>query len=212
MGAGKTSESTHERLLDAAGKAFADKGYRAATVREICGLAGANVAAVNYHFGSKRKLYAEVLSSIFRYAMGRYPPDLGQDEATTPAERLYAFVRAFLLRLLDPEKPAWHRRLLAREMREPSPMMRGVIEKRIRRSHELLHEILTELLGARATPCHMELCVASITAQCLFYQRRRHMVWRALRHVKVSPEGVEALARHITEFSLYGVMGGEDRR
>ena len=44
---------TRGRLLDAAGAIFADKGFRDATTAEICRRAKANIAAVNYHFGSK---------------------------------------------------------------------------------------------------------------------------------------------------------------
>ena len=47
-----------DRLLKAATEVFAEKGYRDATVAEICRRAESNVAAVNYHFGSKGALYA----------------------------------------------------------------------------------------------------------------------------------------------------------
>ena len=205
MGADKTGDSTPGRLLDAAGRTFADQGYRAATVRQICKRAGVSVATINYHFGSKRKLYAEVLSAIFHYAMSKYPPDLGQDKANTPEEKLHAFVRSFLLRRLDPGRPAWHRRLLRREMVDPSAAKRAAIEKAIREARVLLRGILAELLGRGAEAEHVDTCAASIVGQCLYYQHGRPVVCRELRPATVSPEGIDKLARHITEFSLGGL-------
>jgi AcrR family transcriptional regulator len=48
---------TRGRLLDAARAIFADKGFRDATTAEICRRAKATIAAVNYHFGGKERLY-----------------------------------------------------------------------------------------------------------------------------------------------------------
>jgi AcrR family transcriptional regulator len=53
--------TTRERLLHSATRLFADNGYRGASVRDICNLAGANPGAVSYHFGGKRQLYRAVL-------------------------------------------------------------------------------------------------------------------------------------------------------
>lgn len=58
----KLSEAK-QRILDAAAEAFALKGFEATTIREITDAAGANVAAVNYHFGSKANLLRAVLAS-----------------------------------------------------------------------------------------------------------------------------------------------------
>src|ERR1700738_3121880 len=54
-------DDTRRRILQAAGPIFAEQGFHAATIKQITDAAKANVAAVNYHFGSKRKLYLEVL-------------------------------------------------------------------------------------------------------------------------------------------------------
>ena len=60
---GKTA--TRTAILDAAKRLFAAKGFGAATVRDICTEAGANIALVSRYFGSKRGLYAEVCRSLF---------------------------------------------------------------------------------------------------------------------------------------------------
>src|SRR5262245_12590039 len=102
-----TISATRQRLLDAAGEVFAEHGYRAATVRDICERAGANVAAVNYHFGDKDRLYEAVVRFAHDCALAEYPPQLGVEEGAAPEVRLLAFVRSLLLRVLDQGRPAW---------------------------------------------------------------------------------------------------------
>ena len=54
-------DETRQRILESAGKCFAAKGFASTTVREVCAAAGVNVAAINYHFGDKRRLYVEAV-------------------------------------------------------------------------------------------------------------------------------------------------------
>jgi len=53
--------STRQSVLDAAVSEFWEHGYRGASVRDICRRAGASSNAITYHFGSKEKLYQEIL-------------------------------------------------------------------------------------------------------------------------------------------------------
>jgi AcrR family transcriptional regulator len=54
--------STKTKILDAAEVLFADKGFNGTSLREITGQAEVNLAAVNYHFGSKKELIKAVMS------------------------------------------------------------------------------------------------------------------------------------------------------
>lgn len=60
--AGETKVSTKQRLIEAAETLFADEGFEKVSVRDITQMANANVAAVNYHFGSREGLVEIVMS------------------------------------------------------------------------------------------------------------------------------------------------------
>ncbi|MBW2549108.1 MAG: TetR/AcrR family transcriptional regulator, partial [Deltaproteobacteria bacterium] len=57
-------KDTKKIILVAATEAFAELGYTAASVREICGRVGASPNAINYHFGSKAELYREIVEGF----------------------------------------------------------------------------------------------------------------------------------------------------
>src|SRR4051794_5761527 len=93
------AEETRERLLDAAGAVFAEKGFKAATVRDICHKVGVNLAAVNYHFRDKENLYVEAVKLAHcnrAFNPPAWPP------GTPPADKLRHFVKQMLTTLLDP--------------------------------------------------------------------------------------------------------------
>ena len=64
-------EQQRREAIRSAAAVFADKGYHAATVRDICLAAGANVASVNYHFGDKESLVHAVLDKHSEGIEGR---------------------------------------------------------------------------------------------------------------------------------------------
>ena len=54
--------ATKDRILDAAESLFMEHGFEATSLRAITAAAGVNLAAVNYHFGSKEELFQAVLT------------------------------------------------------------------------------------------------------------------------------------------------------
>jgi len=202
---GNPDTDTRTRLLEIAGEVFAEQGFRSATIRDICSRAGANVAAVNYHFGDKEALYRDVLEHAHATALGRYPPDLGTTPTSSAEDRLRAFVRAFVLRLLDDGVPAWLGKLMAREMVEPTGALDELVEKSLRPMFRRLVGIVGELAGPGADPAGVRLCAQSVVGQCIFY-RHAHECLRRLGEDAESGRGkAEAIADHVARFSLAAI-------
>jgi AcrR family transcriptional regulator len=196
-------DETRRQLLEAAGEVFAEVGFRDATVREICRRAGANIAAVNYHFGDKETLYAEVLRYAHSKALGKYPPLLGVPAAAPPEKKLRAFVLSFLLRIFDKGRAAWHGKLMSREMIEPTAALDSLVEERMRPMADQLRAIVGEILGRPPSDERVRLCSMSVVSQCVFYHHCRHVVSRLFpKHLPQGTLDIERLADHITAFSL----------
>jgi AcrR family transcriptional regulator len=199
------SEETCQRLLDAAGEVFSERGFHGATIREICRRAGANIAAVNYHFGDKRQLYQEALRHAHRYAKAEYPSEPHGNGEVSPEQRLASFVAFFLRKILDEGRPAWHGKLLVREMSEPTEALDKLVEEEIRPQHEHMEALVSELLGPGATVQQADLCVWSILGQCLFYRLSQPVVVRLHPEHSYNPDEITRLAEHITRFSICAI-------
>jgi TetR/AcrR family transcriptional regulator, regulator of cefoperazone and chloramphenicol sensitivity len=205
-GAG-TEDGTRERLLEAAGEEFAEHGYRMATIREICRRAKVNIAAVNYHFRDKEGLYAEVLKYAHRHALETYPPSPPSGETLMPEQRLRIFVHSLVKRTLDRGRPAWHGKLMAREIVEPTRALEDLVGQSIRPMHDLLLGIVRELAGPEIPETRLRLCVTSVVGQCLHFYLARPVILHLDPFFKYEEEQIEALANHVTDFSIAAIKG-----
>ena len=212
MGSKPAKETvTRRHLLDAAGEVFAAKGFRDATIREICQKAGANIAAVNYHFGDKDALYTAVLSHLSEIARERFPITLDLPPEATAQQRLHAFVRSFLWRVLSSDLAARHGRLMAREMVDPTRALDVLVAERIRPEAEALRSIVAELVGPEADPELVRMTGLSVVGQILFYSHCSPVLSRLFRDAVFDVTRLERLADHITAFSLSAIEGMSGR-
>jgi AcrR family transcriptional regulator len=196
---------TRARLLEAAGEIFAERGFRSATIRDICRKADANVAAVHYHFGDKEELYAEVLKHWSGIALQKYPPHLGLPDDAPVERRLHAFIRSALFRMHDKGRPAWHGKVMAREMVEPTSALEDLTRDVIRPLYARLVALVREIHGGRPGPEQLRLCVNSILGQIMFYQHARAFICRLTPEQKFETEDIERIADHVTRFSLLAI-------
>src|SRR5262245_30492453 len=158
MDAKHETDDARIRLLEAAEDVFAEKGYEAATTREICQRAGVkNVGAVNYYFQGKERLYAEAVKYAMRTCCHGAPfPDW--PPGTPPARKLRDFIRTVMARMLEIPKEA-SMTLMTREMTRltPSTITIEAVEENMRPMAEVLVGILRELLPD--VPCERQVLV-----------------------------------------------------
>lgn len=118
---------TEEKIIECAGQLIAEKGFASVTSKEICRAAGVNLAAVNYHFGSRDGLYLAVLENVQQYLVGLqqlidlYESDLVPRQKM---EKLIDFLAGNAFR-----KNEWQISVWVREVMNPSPMLEKIFQK-----------------------------------------------------------------------------------
>jgi AcrR family transcriptional regulator len=197
----RASDPTREKLLEVAEQVFADRGYQAATIREICVRAGANVAAVNYHFGDKLGLYTEVLQQSVRAA--QLDAVRNAFEKTAPPEEiLRAVIRARLRALCSGDLPARRFRILTHEMAQPSPAFQHFVNEVGRPLFKRLLELVGGMIGLSPDDEKTRLCAVSVIGQIFAYVSPVPFLSAVWPELKMTEEQVERIADHIAEFSI----------
>ncbi|HKV42826.1 MAG TPA: CerR family C-terminal domain-containing protein [Blastocatellia bacterium] len=204
-------DDAHGRLVTAALKLFAERGLEGVSVRELAQEAGVNLAAVNYHFGSKENLYVEALRFKLRSLRDLDPHFDAVDQAEradTPQSARQAireFIKDYMETLVNVDKRDKFILLMVREMMEPTVAIDMVVGEfiapRFRALEILIERVRPDLAG---TP-EASLCAMSIAGQCLYYRFANSVVLRLLKRKKMSPEFLNQVAGHIAEFSLRGL-------
>ncbi len=207
----KALPDTRRRLLAAASELFAERGFHGTKMRDIAAGAGVNLAAGNYHYGSKKALYLEVLRAQFAETRAM----LKRRGAVTSARKLdqlsdgavSALLRTradVMLDLLLGPPAGVQGTLMVREMTDPSEALPVIVEEFIRPMKQEIEEIVARLapgLSARA----VERCAFSVVAQALFYRFTMPATLK-MWGLREYPRGLSRqLAAHITEFSLGGL-------
>ena len=197
---------TKERLLKAAREVFAERGVKEATVRDICARARANVAAVNYYFGGKDRLFMAVLADYLHTAQEKYPTHMGLAPDAPALDRLKAYILSLLLKLASDGDPLYERlgQLFTAEMIEPSEHFGAVADRYLMPQHLVLLGIVGELMpGADDRTVH--LCAAGVLGHCVLFDNFKQLIRRMCPEMALESLGVNLLADFIYEYSLAGI-------
>ena len=193
-----------EKLIEAAGKVFAEVGFDGATVRQICSRAGIDVNAVDEHFGDKLGLYTEVLKSSIMAQQGPAHA-MSAAHASDPRSALQGLICEWFERAREGGRPDWFAPIMAREMAKPTPALDRVAEtmgSNYLRFRSLVGEVIERGPDHPAT----RMCVHSVVGQVLHYMQSRAMLARLWPNLNLdNQEQRHAIADHIVTFSLAGM-------
>lgn len=199
------NQKTKDRLLSAACEVFAEKGFRDATVAEICEKADANIAAINYHFGDKEKLYDNVWRHAFALTSETYPLEGRLSKDPTLKDYLHSYASAILHRIFSDDATGLFAKLLHREMASPTLALDRIAEEALLPQSQYLKEVIQTVLGKEVDEHLLRRCKHSIIGQCAFYNFSRPLRKRVMGKNNMTEEEIEKLAQHIATFSLGGL-------
>ena len=193
------------------GRVFAEKGYSAASTREICAAAGLNVAAIHYHFGGKDGLYRAVLvvpiASIASQLMGFDAPGLSL------AQSLQRLLGVFVGEDGGPAALAQDgMRLYLREMIEPTPLFAQAVGQHIGPVHEAIARLLARHIGVAAPDDDVHRLVFGLIAMAHDYCMSREFMNAVAPRLLAGPDALARARERLVDWGVALVVHERERR
>lgn len=199
-------EGIKRDLIVAAGELFADKGVEGTSVRAIAKRCGGNIAAINYHFGSKENLYTEVL----RYAMTEtrcsVAQELLKDDTwfTAPAKKAAAvrmIVKEYFLQYFSTKRPSWLGRVLILSMVYPTASMEVATRQMKTPENEALMKVFQRCKPGLPTE-QAQFFALSLVGQIAFYVLAKAGILAALGKTTYDEAFLNKAEKHIGDLIL----------
>lgn len=204
-------ETTRDRILNTASEVFCKKGFENTTIRDICTEAEANVAAVNYHFGDKQKLYYAVLTKWMHEFVDNDKMIKEMESVSTPEEKLRVFIRTDFSNLCtynDPTGMHLNRmRMLLREItvEDHDP---AIFECHQGLEEKILHPIIRDIVGPLKDEKALEqayFVATSISTQ--YFIMLVHQPDTGLK----TEEDLEYMTDYVTQFVIGGLKAIKEK-
>ncbi|MGA1825597.1 MAG: CerR family C-terminal domain-containing protein [bacterium] len=202
----KEPSETKLSLILAAGELFAELGLEGVGIRTIAKKAGVNIAAVNYHFGSKEHLYTETLKYAALHGGGIHPISLSKDgeDIQGPAEiaeSLYTYIKEKFVSLFASGQSSWYSKLIIRSLLEPTPSLQSTVDQIFLPTMESLITII-QRADPNMTKEKARLWAFSIEGEIAFYGICKVPILLILRKKEYDNEFIDAAADHVARSSL----------
>ncbi|MBK1878838.1 TetR/AcrR family transcriptional regulator [Pelagicoccus mobilis] len=196
-----TRATTRQKILSAAIESFAQNGYAGTTASQICKRANANIAAVNYHFGSKDALFEQAIAEAFSIAERTYP--LEDESCETPEAQLRYFMSSVIRRVFDDGPAGRIDQIVCHELNRPSGPNPLVLQEIQKRQGQRVRKILGKLLDTRSEKL-LNQAHANIAALCFFVKVAKPLQKRIFPEPP-TPSQLDHYIHGQIEFALAGL-------
>ena len=208
MSPNNKDNSTRDRLLKVAEELFAQKGYDAVSVREITTAARCNLAAVNYHFGTKQSLYLQMFRerwlSMAQRLLDCFEENLARHGESSPGPVIRSLAEAFIKGPFTDEERLYHFQLMTRELIKPSEGFDLVVNEVVRLFFERLGQRLSAIFADTTDAECIILNMLCIIAMINYFNVARTPVSRITGRAYDEPFK-DHLVQHIVTFCLSGL-------
>jgi AcrR family transcriptional regulator len=201
-------KDVRNRLLDAAEKLFSERGFADTSVRDITAEANCNVAAVNYHFGSKERLYTDVWRNhllLLRDNQIASIEKVMSDNQGTPRleDLLKSFAEAFIGPFVDESRSSRLLKLMVREMLDKHLPQNMFVEEMINPTLDAMQKALLKICPG-IDESQTTLIVFSIVGQ-LIHAVRIRTLFRHNDNLSLPIFDLAEMVDHIIKFSAAGI-------
>jgi len=203
----RPSEVTRERIMKAAERLFAERGYDGTSIRAIVAKARVNQAAINYHFDGKDGLYREVLRTAFRGMTEHQLAHAAEAKAMSREEALGEFIRRQLRPLLARDEHSRYQRIFNWETVRPTAVFRTLVSEEAAPFMGLAADLVRRFLPDAD---HRTTVVAAIwlIGQCGVFLRNRDQLAAPPICLVLDDEAVDWIARTISGWVVAGLGDG----
>jgi AcrR family transcriptional regulator len=200
----RPSDVTRERIMKAAERLFAERGYDATSIRAIVAKARVNQAAINYHFDGKDGLYREVLRAAFRALTEQQLEHADEMKAMSREAALVEFIRRQLRPLLGRDEYSRHMRILNWETVRPTAVFRKLLSEEAAPFMGLAVELVRRF-QPEADQRTLVAAAVWLLGQCSVFLRNREQLADPPLGLELDEAAVEWLAQLVSRWATGGL-------
>jgi AcrR family transcriptional regulator len=200
----RPSDVTRERIMKAAERLFAERGYDATSIRAIVAKARVNQAAINYHFDGKDGLYREVLRAAFGALTEQQLEHADEMKAMSREAALAEFIRRQLRPLLGRDEYSRHMRILNWETVRPTAVFRKLLSEEAAPFMGLAVELVRRF-QPEADQRTLVAAAVWLLGQCSVFLRNREQLADPPLRLVLAENSVEWLAQMVSHWATGGL-------